>query len=102
MAKSKGGIIKKIILLIIVCIGGVGGYWAYENIFKSNVHLDGKKFTYIFIKTDATFDDVLDELYSENIIDDHSSFEWMAKEMYLPGWICSGKFISLAIHSKLE
>lgn len=69
-----------------------GGYWAYENIFKSNVHLNGKKFTYIYIKTNATFDDVLDELYSQNIIDDHQSFEWMAKSMHLPDHINSGKY----------
>ena len=92
MAKSKGGIIKKIILLLFVFSVVFGGYWAYETIFKSNVHLDGKKFTYIFVKTEATFDDVLDELYSENIIDDHSSFEWMAKEMNLPEHIHPGKY----------
>jgi UPF0755 protein len=69
-----------------------GGFWAYENIFKSNVHLNGKKFTYIYIKTNATFNDVLDELYSQNIIDDHESFEWMAKSMHLPEHINSGKY----------
>lgn len=69
-----------------------GGFWVYDNIFKSNVHLNGKKFTYIYIKTNATFDDVLDELYSQNIIEDHESFEWMAKEMDLPEHINSGKF----------
>lgn len=69
-----------------------GGFWTYENVFKSNVHLSGKKFTYIYIKTNATFDDVLDELYSQNIIDDHQSFEWMAKEMDLPENINSGKY----------
>lgn len=69
-----------------------GGFWTYKNIFKSNVHLSGKKFTYIYIKTNATFDDVLDELYSENIIDNHQSFEWMAKEMDLPENINPGKY----------
>jgi UPF0755 protein len=92
MAKSKGGIIKKVILLLVLSILAFGGYWAYETVFKNNVHLDGKKFTYIYIKTGATFDDVLDELYSENIIDDHASFEWMAKEMNLPEHINSGKY----------
>ncbi len=92
MAKSKGGTIKKIIFLLILFAVVFVGYWAYENIFKSNVHLDGKKFTYIYVKTDATFDDVLDELYSENIIDDHASFEWMAKEMNLAEHINPGKY----------
>lgn len=92
MAKSKGGIFKQIIILCVLVACAIAGYWAYENIFKSNVHLNGKKFTYIYIKTNATFDDVLDELYSQNIIDDHESFEWMAKEMDLPEHINSGKY----------
>lgn len=91
MAKS-GGTFKKIIILIVLAALAFGGYWAYENIFKSNVHLNGKKFTYIYIKTNATFEDVLDELYSENIIDDHESFEWMAKSMHLQDHINSGKY----------
>ena len=91
MAKS-GGIFKKIILMLVLAALVFGGYWAYENMFKSNVHLNGKKFTYIYIKTDATFEDVLDELYSQNIIDDHASFEWMAKSMHLPEHINSGKY----------
>jgi UPF0755 protein len=91
VAKS-GGIFKKIILMLVLAALAFGGYWAYENMFKSNVHLNGKKFTYIYIKTDATFEDVLDELYSQNIIDDHASFEWMAKSMHLPEHINSGKY----------
>ena len=92
MAKSKGGFFKKIIILVVLLALTFGGYWTYENIFKSNVHLNGKKYTYIYIKTNATFDDVLDELYSKNIIEDHQSFEWMAKEMDLPAHINSGKY----------
>jgi UPF0755 protein len=91
VAKS-GGIFKKVIVLFVLAALAFGGYWAYENIFKNNVHLNGKKFTYIYIKTNATFEDVLDELYSQNIIDDHKSFEWMAKEMDLPEHINSGKY----------
>jgi len=91
VAKS-GGTFKKIIILIVLAALAFGGYWAYENIFKSNVHLNGKKFAYIYIKTNATFEDVLDELYSENIIDDHESFEWMAKSMHLQDHINSGKY----------
>ena len=91
MAKS-GGVFKKVIVLFVLGAAAFAGYWAYENLFKNNVHLNGKNFTYIYIKTNATFDDVLDELYSQNIIDDHESFEWMAKEMDLPENIHPGKY----------
>lgn len=88
----KSSVLRKIVLLIILAVLIFAGYWVYQNIFKSNVHLDGKKFTHIYIKSDATFDDVLDELYSHNIIDDQQSFEWMAKEMDLPEHINPGKY----------
>jgi UPF0755 protein len=91
VAKSKG-IVKKVVVLAVLAVIAFAGYWAYENVLKSNVHLNGKKFTYIYIKTNATFEDVLDELYSQNIIDDHESFEWMAKEMDLPEHINAGKY----------
>lgn len=84
--------LKKIILLIVFGALAFAGYWAYVNVFKSNVHLDGKKFTYIYIKTGAKMDDLLDELYSQNIIDDHESFEWTAKEMGLQENIIPGKY----------
>lgn len=91
MAK-KGSSFKKLIFLIFLIALAFAGYWVYQNIFKSNVHLDGKKFTHIYIKSNATFNDVLDELYSQNIIDDQKSFEWMAKEMDLPDNINPGKY----------
>lgn len=91
MAKGKGKY-GKIILFVFLIGLGAGGYWAYKNVFRSNVHLNGKKFTYIYIPTGAKFEDVLDELYSQNIIDDHESFEWMAKEMDLPENVNPGKY----------
>lgn len=91
MAKN-GSFLKKIIIVLILGALALGGYWAYLNVFKSNVHLDGKKFTYIYIKTGANLEDVLDELYSENIIEDHESFEWVAKKMKLEESIIPGKY----------
>lgn len=92
MAKGKGSIISKVIILFV--LGGIAfaGYWAYENVLKSNVHLEGKKYTYIYIPQHSTFEDLLDELYTQNIIDDHKSFEWMAKEMDLPSHLNAGKY----------
>jgi UPF0755 protein len=91
VAKPKG-IVKKVIGLAVLAVIAFAAYWVYENVLKSNVHLNGKKFTYIYIPSNATFDDVLDELYSQNIIDDHESFEWMAKEMDLPEHVNPGKY----------
>lgn len=91
MAKSQS-FLKKIIITLILGALAFVGYWAYVNVFKSNVRLDGKKYTYVYIKTGATMEDVLDELYSENIINDRESFEWVAKKMNLTENIIPGKY----------
>lgn len=92
MAKGKGGIIKKTLFLIITACLVFIGYWAYENVFKSNVRLDGKKYTYIFIKSNSTYQEMLDEIYSQNIIEDKESFEWTARKMDLQNNVHYGKF----------
>lgn len=92
MAKGKGSIITKIIILFIVTGITVVGFWAYQNFYKSNVHLDGKKYTYIYLPQQSTFYDLLNELYSQNIIDNHESFEWMARKMDLPHHLNAGKY----------
>ncbi len=92
MAKGKGGIIKKTLFLIITACLVFIGYWAYENVFKSNVRLDGKKYTYIFIKSNSTYQEMLDEIYSQNIIEDKESFEWTARKMGLQNNVHFGKF----------
>jgi len=92
MAKSKGGIIKKIFLTAFMASVLLAGYWAYENVFKSNVRLDEKKYTYIYIKSNATYNEMLDEIYAQNIIEDKESFEWTARKMNLQNNIHFGKF----------
>jgi len=92
MAKSKGGIFKKVFIIFLFALIGYASYWTYTTFFKSNVHLNGKKYTHIYIKTNATLNDVLDELYSKNIITHHESFEWMARKMNLQSSIIPGKY----------
>ncbi|MCC6182038.1 MAG: endolytic transglycosylase MltG [Bacteroidia bacterium] len=105
--------IKKVILILIISILAYFGYRAYQSLFKSNVELNGKKYTYIYIKTGATFNDVLDELFSQSIIKDEESFRWTAKGMNLAENINPGKYridgtmsnrsiIKMIINSKQE
>ena len=85
-------ILKKTIFILLFGSLAFIGYWAYENVFKSNVRLDGKKFTYIYIKSNSTYQDMLDEIYSQNIIEDKESFEWTAQKMDLQNNVHFGKF----------
>ena len=92
MAKNKNSIFTKFLFIAFMAALLYAGYWAYENLYKSNVHLDGKKYTYVYIPQQSSFQDFLDELYSQNIINDHASFEWLAKEMDLPNHMNAGKY----------
>ncbi len=89
---AKGKLIKKIFYVIVFTAIVFAGYYAYENVFKSNVALNGKKYTYLFIKSNSSYTDVLNQIYDQQIIDDKESFEWMARKMDLLNHIHCGKF----------
>ncbi len=85
-------IIRKIILLLVLVAIGFGGYWAYINLYKPNVNLEGKNFKYVYIPRDADFETLLNTLYNEGVIENHKTFEWMAKRMDLDKNIHPGKY----------
>lgn len=85
-------LISKLIFLIIVTAIAAGGYWAYINLYKPNVNTEGKNYKYVYIPSGADYPLLLDILYNENIIENHASFEFMAKRMELDKNIHSGKF----------
>lgn len=103
MAKSSfGSKVFKAILIVLLIIGAVGGYFAYKTIFKSNVYLDGKKSKIIFVRTGSTYEDLLQELYEQNTVVDHESFEWLAKEMSLKENFKPGRYRVMAGMSNRE
>lgn len=85
-------LIRKIILLIVLAAIAFAGYWAYMNLYKPNTNLAGKNFKYVYIPSDADFETLLNVLYSEDVIDNHKTFEWMAKRMDLDKNIHPGKY----------
>jgi UPF0755 protein len=67
----------KIALLIfgvVLIIGLLYGYSVYRDIFKSNVSTEG----YVYIPTNATFDEFTDSLKTSGLIDDFKSFKQTA------------------------
>lgn len=84
--------ISRIILVIVFILLGLAGYWAYLNLYKPNVDLEGKNFKYVYIPSGATYEDLLSALYDENVIENHETFEFMAKRMDLDQNIHPGKY----------
>lgn len=95
MSKKKFSFLKKLILSILVITlagAGVGAYFAYNSIYKSNVNLAGKKSQIIHIPTGSTFEDVKRILYERNIIIRTASFEWLAERKGYTNNIKPGRY----------
>jgi UPF0755 protein len=105
MAKQKSSILKKImisIFLLILLIGGIGGYWAYRNLYQSNVNLGDKKSIVIYIPTGSSFDDVVKILGENNLLKNRSSFEFLAEKKKYKSAVKPGKYRILAKMSNNE
>lgn len=100
MAKKKGSsFFKKIVIFLFVMIilaGGAGGYWAYKNLYQSNVNLGDKKSQVIYIPTGSRFEDVVRILGENNMLKDRASFEWLAEKKKYKNAVKPGKYRILA------
>lgn len=85
-------IISKLVFLILLAGIGAGGYWVYIELYKPNVNTEGKTYKYIYVPKEADYNLLLEILYNENVIENHASFEFMAKRMDLDKNVHSGKF----------
>lgn len=97
--KKKSSFLKKILIaifLILLIAGGAGGYWAYRNLYQSNVNLGDKKSTIIYIPTGSGFEDVVKILIENNLLKNRSSFEWMAEKKKYKNAVKPGKYRILA------
>ena len=82
----------RIAILIILLIGAGAIYVVYNFIYKNNVDLKGKNYTYLYIRTGARYDEVLDSLYKRNLIINHLSFEQVAKKKKYPSMVHAGRY----------
>jgi UPF0755 protein len=98
-AKKKTSFARKLILsilILLVLVGGVGGYYAYKTIYQSNVDLGEKKSLIIYIPTGSTFDDVVRILGENHILKNQSTFELLAEKKKYRNAVKPGKYRILA------
>ncbi len=86
--KKKSGFVVSLVAIAILVFGG---YYVYQKFFKG-INLKDKNYAYVYIERDDTFEDVISDINSENIIENLKAFEWLAKEMELEKNIHPGKY----------
>lgn len=99
MAKNKSSFFRKLVIsvfLILLITGGVGAYFAYKVIYQSNVNLGDKKSQIIYIPTGSTFDDVIQILGKKNILNNRSTFEFLAEKKNYKKHVKPGRYRILA------
>lgn len=87
--------VKKIVGILVVLallVGGVLGYTYYKAVIKSNVRLTDADYRYFYIRTNASFDDVVDGLTEQGLLESKSSFVWLAKQKKYDKNVKPGRF----------
>jgi UPF0755 protein len=92
-AKKKSGLKKAIglALILFIVIGAIIGMVIYDRVYMPNVKVE--KETYLFIKTGASLNDVLESLYDKKIIEDTASFGWVARKKNYANHIYPGRYL---------
>jgi UPF0755 protein len=92
-AKKSRKLFFRLFLLVLLVAGGASVYF---TLFKSNIYLDGKKYKFIYIPTKANYEELVEMLEEENILENKKTFEWMAKAMSLADNFKPGKYRVIA------
>jgi len=92
-AKKKGKIVFRLLIVITLLLGSA---FAYFTFFKPNIYLDGKKYKFIYIPTKASYEEMIDMLEEENILENKKTFEWISKAYNLQDNFKPGKYRVIA------
>ena len=87
-------LIKRILLvvLVILLLLGIKGYGIYKKAFRRNFALKENHAPYIYIKTGADFNDVLNALEESGTIKNLKSFDWTADRKKYKNHIYPGRY----------
>lgn len=88
-------------ILLIILLLGIAGYFVGYKVWGPNTG-DMRKGEYLYIPTGANYAFVLEELTEGGYIDDHVSFDLLAKRAKYPDLVKAGKFRIPAGISNLE
>ena len=96
MAKKKISNFKKFLwsLLGIIFLSGlITAYTFYSRIYQPNVVMDFEEEVFVYIPTNASFEDVQQILIESGVIHNTSSFHWVAEQKNYIRRIKSGRYL---------
>ncbi len=91
--KSRSSRFVLIFILLLIIAAAVGAYLLYLSIFKPNIWTPENKTTEFYIETGSTFENVKTDLYSQGIILNRKTFEWLAGKKSLATNIKPGRYL---------
>jgi UPF0755 protein len=102
--KKKSGIpfwLKIVISVFVILIitSGIALWRLYHAIYQPNVYLGQRKTAHIHIPTGSSFKDVKDILYSNGMIINTNTFEWLAERKNFKNNIRPGRYL---IHEEMN
>ena len=85
---------KIIGLLLLALVAGiiVWGTNIYHRIYMPNVLVPDSSITYLYIPTGSDFDDVVDRIKENEMVENVSSFIWLAKKKNYPNHVYPGRY----------
>ena len=78
---------------MILISGLIMAYVFYSRIYQPNVVMEYEKEVFVYIPTDANFEDVQQILISSGVVQNTSSFRWVAEQKNFIHRIKSGRFL---------
>jgi len=71
--------IVAIVVVIIICLGGVSAWELYSMVYRSNVGFEADE-KYFYIPTGSVYQDVSNALAQQGIIINQTSFDWVSEQ----------------------
>lgn len=92
--KNRKPIIRGLLIFfaLVLLAASIVSYKYYRLIYKSNVDLHGKESTYIYIRTNSTYQEVKDILYKNEFIINKDAFEWLSVKKNYPNNVKAGRY----------
>lgn len=88
---SKKGTKRFYFLMLLVLIS-FGVYYLYTTFFVNSTNFKDRKYTFVFVQSDHSFDDVMATFENEGIIENAEAFRWLAEKMDLETNLHPGKY----------